>query len=103
MTEGATTNVLGSDHEAPQHKQLAAAHVIPQEGQRPERPEALAGLKAEGVRVVMLTGDNWTTARAVAKHLGIDEVEAEVLPDQKSAVVDKFKRAGRMSPWKARA
>ncbi|WP_445502743.1 heavy metal translocating P-type ATPase [Microvirga sp. G4-2] len=59
-------------------------------------PKALAGLKAEGVRVVMLTGDNWTTARAVAKRLGIEEVEAEVLPDQKSAVVDKFKRAGRI-------
>nr|WP_246718846.1 heavy metal translocating P-type ATPase [Microvirga terrestris] len=59
-------------------------------------PEALAGLKAEGVRVVMLTGDNRTTAKAVARRLGIDEVEAEVLPDQKSAVVDKFKRAGRV-------
>lgn len=59
-------------------------------------PEALAGLKAEGIRVVMLTGDNWTTAKAVARRLGIDEVEAEVLPDQKSAVVDKFKRAGRV-------
>jgi len=59
-------------------------------------PEALAGLKAEGIRVVMLTGDNWTTAKAVARRLGIDEVEAEVLPDQKSAVVDKFKREGRV-------
>lgn len=59
-------------------------------------PEALAGLKAEGIRVVMLTGDNWTTAKAVARRLGIEEVEAEVLPDQKSAVVDKFKRAGRV-------
>ncbi|MFC1458329.1 heavy metal translocating P-type ATPase [Microvirga arabica] len=59
-------------------------------------PEALAGLKEEGIRVVMLTGDNWTTARAVARRLGIDEVEAEVLPDQKSAVVDKFKREGRV-------
>ncbi|MBD2746081.1 heavy metal translocating P-type ATPase [Microvirga sp. BT688] len=59
-------------------------------------PEALAGLKEEGIRVVMLTGDNWTTAKAVARQLGIDEVEAEVLPDQKSAVVDKFKRAGRV-------
>ncbi|ANY83952.1 copper-translocating P-type ATPase (plasmid) [Microvirga ossetica] len=63
---------------------------------KPSTPEALAGLKAEGVRVVMLTGDNWTTAKAVARRLGIDEVEAEVLPDQKSAVVDKFKRAGRV-------
>ena len=47
-------------------------------------PEALAGLKAEDIRVVMLTGDNWTTAKAVARRLGIDEIEAEVLPDQKS-------------------
>jgi Cu+-exporting ATPase len=57
-------------------------------------PEALAGLKAEGVRVVMLTGDNWTTAKAVARRLGIDDVEAEVLPDQKSAVVQRYKAAG---------
>jgi len=57
-------------------------------------PEALAGLKAEGIRVVMLTGDNWTTAKAVARRLGIDEVEAEVLPDQKSAVVERFRREG---------
>jgi Cu+-exporting ATPase len=58
--------------------------------------EALAGLKAEGIRVVMLTGDNWTTARAVARRLGIEEVEAEVLPDQKSAVVQRYKEAGRV-------
>jgi len=57
-------------------------------------PEALAALKAEGVRVVMLTGDNWTTAKAVARRLGIDEVEAEVLPEQKSDVVQKYKAAG---------
>jgi P-type Cu+ transporter len=59
-------------------------------------PEALKGLKAEGVRVVMLTGDNWTTAKAVARRLGIDDVEAEVLPDQKSAVVQRHKAAGRV-------
>ena len=59
-------------------------------------PEALARLKAEGIRVVMLTGDNWTTARAVARRLGIDEVEAEVLPDQKSAIVQRYKAAGRI-------
>ena len=58
-------------------------------------PEALAGLKAEGVRVVMLTGDNWTTAKAVARRLGIEELEAEVLPDRKSAVVKRHRDAGR--------
>jgi Cu+-exporting ATPase len=59
-------------------------------------PEALAALRSEGVRVVMLTGDNWTTARAVARRLGIEEVEAEVLPDQKSAVVGRYRAAGRV-------
>jgi Cu+-exporting ATPase len=57
---------------------------------------ALAALKAEGIRVVMLTGDNRTTAQAVARRLGIDEVEAEVLPAQKSAVVQRHKAAGRV-------
>jgi P-type Cu+ transporter len=59
-------------------------------------PEALKGLSAEGVRVVMLTGDNKTTAQAVARRLGITDIEAEVLPDQKSAVVEKFRREGRI-------
>jgi Cu+-exporting ATPase len=59
-------------------------------------PEALRSLTAEGIRVVMLTGDNWTTARAVARRLGIGEVEAEVLPDQKSAVVQRYKAAGKI-------
>jgi len=59
-------------------------------------PEALRGLKADGIRVVMLTGDNWTTAKAVARQLGIEEVEAEVLPEQKSAVVQRYKTQGRV-------
>jgi len=59
-------------------------------------PQALAALRKEGIRVVMLTGDNRTTAEAVAAKLGIEEVEAEVLPDQKSAVVAKFKKEGRV-------
>src|SRR3546814_16082719 len=46
------------------------------------------------MRVVMLTGDNWTTTRAVARRLGIDEVEAEVLPETKSEVVQRHKAAG---------
>jgi P-type Cu+ transporter len=59
-------------------------------------PAALQALTAEGVRVVMLTGDNKTTAQAVARRLGITEVEAEVSPDQKSAVVEKLRREGRV-------
>ena len=59
-------------------------------------PEALQALRTEGIRVVMLTGDNRTTAQAVARKLGIDEVEAEVLPDQKSAVVKAHQAAGQV-------
>ncbi|OYX33558.1 MAG: copper-translocating P-type ATPase [Caulobacterales bacterium 32-69-10] len=55
---------------------------------------AVQGLKAEGVRLVMMTGDNRTTAQAVARKLGIDEVEAEVLPQDKAAVVEKLMREG---------
>lgn len=58
-------------------------------------PEALKALAAEGIKVIMLTGDNRTTAEAVARRLGIAEVEAEVLPDQKSAVVTKLQKIGR--------
>jgi Cu+-exporting ATPase len=56
----------------------------------------LEALKADGIAIVMLTGDNRTTAMAVAQKLGIGEVEAEVLPDHKSAVVERLKRAGRV-------
>jgi Cu+-exporting ATPase len=59
-------------------------------------PDALKALAADGIRVVMLTGDNLTTAKAVARRLGIAEVEAEVLPDQKNAVVEKLRREGRV-------
>ncbi|QAU36374.1 haloacid dehalogenase [Bradyrhizobium guangdongense] len=58
-------------------------------------PDALKALAAEGIKVIMLTGDNRTTAEAVARRLGIADVEAEVLPDQKSAVVAKLQKAGR--------
>jgi Cu+-exporting ATPase len=57
--------------------------------------QAVQALQAEGVRLVMMTGDNRTTAMAVARKLGITEVEAEVLPQDKAAVVEKFRREGR--------
>jgi P-type Cu+ transporter len=59
-------------------------------------PDALKALAAEGIKVIMLTGDNRTTANAVARKLGITDVEAEVLPDQKIAVVTKLQKAGRI-------
>jgi Cu+-exporting ATPase len=57
---------------------------------------ALKSLREDGVDVVMLTGDNWTTARAVAKRLGIGEIEAEILPEDKSKVVTSLREAGRI-------
>ena len=63
---------------------------------KPSTPTALSALTADGVRVVMLTGDNATTAKAVARRLGIAEVEAEVMPDQKSAVVASLRSQGRV-------
>ncbi len=58
-------------------------------------PEAISQLHAEGLRIVMLTGDSETTARAVASRLGIDEVIAGVLPDEKAARVAELQTAGR--------
>jgi Cu+-exporting ATPase len=58
-------------------------------------PEAIDALHREGLRIVMLTGDSRTTAEAVARKLGIDEVRAEVLPDQKAAAVRDLQAAGR--------
>jgi Cu+-exporting ATPase len=59
-------------------------------------PEAIQLLHKEGVKIVMLTGDNRTTAEAVAKELGIDEVQAEVLPEQKGEVIKGLQADGRM-------
>ena len=59
-------------------------------------PAAISALKASGIGVVMLTGDNATTAKAVAETLGITDVEAEVLPEDKSRVVERFRREGRV-------
>jgi Cu+-exporting ATPase len=58
-------------------------------------PEAIDALHREGIRIVMLTGDSRTTADAVARKLAIDEVVAEVLPDQKVAVIKRLQAGGR--------
>ncbi len=87
--EGATAIFVGIDGQA--GGAIAIADPV-----KPTTPEALEGLRREGIRVVMLTGDNRTTAEAVARKIGIDEVEADVLPDQKSAVVARLKAEGRV-------
>jgi len=63
---------------------------------KPSTPGALRALREDGVRVVMLTGDSRTTAAAVARRLGIDEVHAEVLPQEKGEVVRRLQAAGRV-------
>ena len=62
---------------------------------KPSSVEAIRQLKAEGLRIVMLTGDNMVTAQAVAKKVGIDEVQADVLPDRKNEVVRELQEQGR--------
>jgi Cu+-exporting ATPase len=62
---------------------------------KPSTPEAIRMLHREGLRIVMLTGDSRTTAEAVARQLGIDEVRAEVLPEQKADVVRELEEQGR--------
>jgi Cu+-exporting ATPase len=63
---------------------------------KPSTSEAIRLLHDSGVRLVMLTGDNKTTADAVARRLGIDEVHAEVLPNEKSEIVKRLQSAGRI-------
>jgi len=87
--DGATAIFMGVDGN------VAAAFAIA-DPIKASTPDAIAALRREGIRLVMLTGDNRTTALAVAGRLGIGDVEAEVLPEQKSAVVERYKREGRV-------
>src|SRR5437016_2096273 len=63
---------------------------------KPSTRDAVQELKAEGIHVVMVTGDHHDTAEAVARQLGIEEVMAEVLPDQKGQIIDRLKSQGRV-------
>ena len=74
----------------------AAGLLVVADPIKPSASAAVAALHQEGVRLVMLTGDSEETARAVAAQLGIDEVLAEVLPDQKAAVVKRLQSEGRV-------
>ena len=85
--EGATAIFVGVDGQAV--AVIGIADPI-----KPTSAAAVAALRAEGVRLVMMTGDNRTTALAVARRLGIEEVEAEVLPQDKAAVVERLRSEG---------
>jgi Cu+-exporting ATPase len=87
--EGATAVLVAVDGKA-------AGVIAIADPVKESTPSALAALKAEGVRVIMVTGDNRVTAEAVARRLGLEEVEADVLPDAKSAVVARLKAEGRV-------
>ncbi|WP_313670126.1 heavy metal translocating P-type ATPase [Sandarakinorhabdus sp.] len=87
--EGATAILVAVDGKA-------AGVIAIADPVKESTPSALAALKAEGVRVIMVTGDNRVTAEAVARRLGLEEVEADVLPDAKSAVVARLKAEGRV-------
>jgi P-type Cu+ transporter len=63
---------------------------------KPTTPDVVTALRKAGVRIVMLTGDNRTTAEAVARELGVSEVEAEILPEDKARVVEKLRGLGRI-------
>jgi Cu+-exporting ATPase len=73
-----------------------AGRIVISDPVKPSTAEAVQALRAEGLRLVMLTGDSRSTAEAVARALGIDEFEAEVLPDRKAEVVKRLQQQGRI-------
>lgn len=87
--EGKTAMVVAIDNNL--SGVMAVADTI-----KPEAKEAVEELKGMGLKVIMLTGDNETTARAIASQLGIDEVKAQVLPGQKAEVVKSLKEQGQV-------
>ena len=87
--DGATVVFLAADGKA-------AGLIAIADPVKATTPQALKSLIGDGLRIVMLTGDNRITAAAVARRLGITEVEAEVLPDGKGAIVEKLRREGRV-------
>ncbi len=87
--DGATALFLAIDHKP-------AGVVAIADPIKPTTPAALDALRSFGIRIVMLTGDNRTTADAVARKLGIEEVEADVLPEDKHRIVKKLTAEGRV-------
>jgi len=87
--DGATALFLAIDHKP-------AGVVAIADPIKPTTPTALDALRSFGIRIVMLTGDNRTTADAVARKLGIEEVEADVLPEDKHRIVKKLTAEGRV-------
>jgi Cu+-exporting ATPase len=87
--DGATAVIVGID-------QLAVGIIAIADPVKPTTPAALAALRSQGLRIVMLTGDNRITAEAVGRSLGISEIEADILPDGKSAVVQRLRHEGRI-------
>jgi Cu+-exporting ATPase len=104
--QGVAVDALLSDAEALRAEGASVMHLVA-DGQllgliavsdpvKASTPEALAALREAGLRVVMATGDGWTTARSVAARLGIDEVHGEVKPADKLALVQRLQREGRV-------
>jgi P-type Cu+ transporter len=87
--EGATVMFVAVDGQA-------AGLIAVADPVKPTTEAAIAGLHREGLRIIMLTGDNRRTAEAVARRLGIDEVVADVLPADKDAAIERLKEQGRV-------
>lgn len=87
QSQGQTVIFVGKDGRA-----IGALGIV--DPIKPSAPKALRDLQAEGLRIVMLTGDHRTTAEVVARQLGIDEFEAGVLPEKKSEIVERLRKQG---------